>query len=391
MIKTLLFSTLYPSSARPIHGIFVETRLRELLKTGEVETKVVAPVPWFPFSGERWGEYGRLAATPHFEQRNGVDVHHPRYFLPPKIGMNIAPHTLALGALPTIEKLMRDGFDFDLIDAHYYYPDGVAATLLSKWLSKPFVVTARGSDINQIARYGIPKTLIRWSAHRAAASIAVSRALSDAMAELGIAREKLSVFRNGVDLEKFYPVSKTEARKKLDWPDDPTLISVGNLVENKGHHIAMESLTLLPGYRLAIIGDGPERLRLQLLGQRLGVSNRVIFIGRVAQRNLSAYYSAADVLILASSREGWPNVLLEAMACGTPVIASNVGGVPEIITRPVAGRMMAALTPHALVDACNDLFAKYPDSTSVRSYAEEFGWDATTRAQLDLFKEILHA
>ena len=89
MIRTLLFSTLYPSSVRPIHGIFVETRLRELLKSGEVETRVVAPVPWFPLSGERFGEYGKFAATPRFECRNGVEVHHPRYFLPPKIVAHI--------------------------------------------------------------------------------------------------------------------------------------------------------------------------------------------------------------------------------------------------------------------------------------------------------------
>ena len=391
MIKTLLFSTLYPSSARPIHGIFVETRLRELLKSGEVETKVVAPVPWFPFSGERFGEYGRCAATPRFEHRNGVDVHHPRYFLPPKVGMNIAPYMQALGALPTIKKMIREGFNFELIDAHYYYPDGVAAALLSKWLNKPLVITARGSDINQIAKYKIPHKLMVWAADRAAASIAVSRALSDAMADLGMPRERLRVFRNGVDLERFYPVSKTEARKGLGWPDAPTLISVGNLVENKGHHIAIELLTRLPGHRLGIIGDGPERLKLQLLAQRLGVFHRVIFTGRIDQKDLPTYYSAADVLILASSREGWPNVLLEAMACGTPVVASNVGGVPEIITSPDAGRMVEDLTANALADACNDLFANCLDLEVVRSHAQGFGWDATTEAQLRLFKGIVNA
>ena len=131
-IRTLLFSTLYPSSARPIHGIFVETRLRELLKSGCVQTQVVAPVPWFPWSHERFGAYAKMAQTPLFEERNGVKVHHPRYFLPPKIGQSIAPYVLAAGALPTIHRLMRDGFDFDVIDAHFYYPDGVAASLIAK-------------------------------------------------------------------------------------------------------------------------------------------------------------------------------------------------------------------------------------------------------------------
>ncbi|MBP7203342.1 MAG: glycosyltransferase family 4 protein [Propionivibrio sp.] len=393
MIRTLLFSTLYPSSARPIHGIFVETRLRELLKSGEVETKVVAPVPWFPFSGERWGEYGRFAATPRFEQRNGVDVHHPRYFLPPKIGMNIAPHTLARSALPTIRKLMRDGFDFDLIDAHYYYPDGVAAGFLAKWLGKPFVVTARGTDLSQIPQFAYPRRLILDTAARAAASIGVCAALMDSIAELGADRQRLHVMRNGVDLERFQPVDRVEARRYLGLPiDRRILLSVGLLIERKGHHIAIEALKQLPeDVLLVIAGSGPERERLEGLAKDSGVAARVQFAGQVPNDQLKWWYSAADALLLCSSREGWANVLLESMACGTPAIATSIWGTPEVIQRREAGRLMATRTPQALVDASRDLFADYPDRTSVRKYAEGFGWDATTAAQLKLFKEVTHA
>lgn len=393
MIRTLLFSTLYPSSARPIHGIFVETRLRELLKSGEVETKVVAPVPWFPFSGERWGEYGRFAATPRFEQRNGVDVHHPRYFLPPKIGMNIAPHTLARSALPTIRKLMRDGFDFDLIDAHYYYPDGVAAGFLAKWLGKPFVVTARGTDLSQIPQFAYPRRLILDTAARAAASIGVCAALMDSIAELGADRQRLHVMRNGVDLERFQPVDRVEARRYLGLPiDRRILLSVGLLIERKGHHIAIEALKQLPeDVLLVIAGSGPERERLEGLAKDSGVAARVQFAGQVPNDQLKWWYSAADALLLCSSREGWANVLLESMACGTPAIATSIWGTPEVIQRREAGRLIATRTPHALVDASRDLFADYPDRTSVRKYAEGFGWDATTAAQLKLFKEVTHA
>lgn len=393
MIRTLLFSTLYPSSTRPIHGIFVETRLRELLKTGEVGTQVVAPVPWFPFSGERWGEYGRFAATPRFEQRNGVDVHHPRYFLPPKIGMNIAPHMLARGALPTIEKLMRDGFDFDLIDAHYYYPDGVAAGFLAKWLGKPFVVTARGTDLSQIPQFAYPRRLILDTAARAAASIGVCAALMDSLAEIGADRQRLHVMRNGVDLERFQPVDRIEARRYLGLPDERRiLLSVGLLIERKGHHIAIEALKQLPeDVLLVIAGSGPERERLENLARECGVSARVQFAGQVPNDRLKGWYSAADALLLCSSREGWANVLLESMACGTPAIATNIWGTPEVIQRREAGRLMAARTPQALVDACRDLFDDYPERTSVRKYAEGFGWDATTAAQLKLFREVANA
>jgi teichuronic acid biosynthesis glycosyltransferase TuaC len=141
-IRTLLFSTLYPSSARPVHGIFVETRLRELLSGGRVQTKVVAPVPWFPSTDPRWGDYARMAATPPRETRNGIDVLHPRYPVIPKLGMTLSPFLLAAASLGPIRALMREGFDFDVIDAHYYYPDGVAAAWLAKRLDRPFTVTA---------------------------------------------------------------------------------------------------------------------------------------------------------------------------------------------------------------------------------------------------------
>lgn len=200
MKKVLLFSSLYPSSVRPIHGIFVETRLRELLKTGQVEAKVVAPVPWFPFKDQRFGEYAQFAATPRVEQRNGVEVHHPRYLLLPTVGMNLAPYAMAMGALPTIRRLQRQGFDFDLIYAHYYYPDGAAAALLARWIDKPFVVTARGTDLNLIPQYPFPRKLILETAAQARASIGVCQALMDTLGELGADRAKLHTLRNGVDL-----------------------------------------------------------------------------------------------------------------------------------------------------------------------------------------------
>ena len=392
MLRTLLFSTLYPSSARPIHGIFVETRLRELLRSGEVDTRVVAPVPWFPFKGERFGEYGRLAATPRFERRNGVDVHHPRYFLPPKVGMNIAPYTLALGALPTVRKLIREGFDFDLIDAHYYYPDGVAAGLIARKLGKPFVVTARGTDVNLIPQFAFPRKKILQTAAAAHASIGVSKALADRLAELGAVREKLKVFRNGIDLERFSPEEKSTARKRLGLPDGRILLSVGNLLELKGHHIAIEALPLLPSETtLVIIGSGPERQKLQGLASRCGMNDRVVFAGQIDNSELKWWYSAADALVLCSRREGWPNVLLEAMACGTPVVATTVGGVPEIVTEHVAGRLMNQRSPQCLCAMLMELFAGCPERSAVRKHAEAFGWEATTELQLKLFREIAQA
>ena len=183
-IRLLTFSTLYPSSVRPGHGIFVETRLRELVASGQVVSKVVAPVPWF-FSGHPvFGRYARMAQTPRRELRHGLDVQHPRYALPPRVGMNMAPFLLAWGARPAVQQLLNEGYDFDVMDAHYYYPDGVAAALLARHFKKPLTITARGSDINLLARYRLPRTLMRWAAQQAQASIGVSAALTQAMAQL---------------------------------------------------------------------------------------------------------------------------------------------------------------------------------------------------------------
>lgn len=387
-IRTLLFSTLFPSAARPVHGIFVETRLRELLKSGEVETKVIAPVPWFPFKSQRFGEYGLFASTPKRETRNSIEIYHPRYFLPPKVGMNIAPFSLARAALPIVSRLLKSGFDFDLIDAHYFYPDGVAAGLIAKKIGKPFVVTARGSDLNFIAEYENPKKLILETAARARASIGVCKALTDRLRDLGAEEHKLHVLRNGVDLQRFHPLGRDVARKYLKLPEQRIIVSVGRLVPLKGHEIAIEALAKLSNCYLYIIGDGPLKTSLENLAVTLNVENRLKFVGKVANEQLKWWYSAADVLALSSSHEGWANVLLESMACGTPVVASAIPGTMEVLQSERVGRFMLQRTPDAFIDAINSLFDAPPDPGVVRAYAEGFDWEATTRGQLEIFRSV---
>src|SRR5687767_2430741 len=206
-MKLLTFSTLYPSAARPIHGIFVETRLRHLLASGGVEAKVVAPVPWFPWPHRRFGQYGRYAATPSEELRNDIEVFHPRYPLIPKLGMSAAPLLLAHAVKPLLRRVLNR-YHYDAIDAHYLYPDGVAAVMLGRWLGKPVVLTARGSDVTLLPRYRLPRAMVRWAARNAAALITVSRALKEDLVRLGISADRITVLRNGVDLQRFRPVDR---------------------------------------------------------------------------------------------------------------------------------------------------------------------------------------
>lgn len=391
-IRTLLFSTLYPSSARPLHGIFVETRLRELLKTGGVETRVVAPVPWFPSTNPRWGDYARMARTPPREVHHGIDVLHPRYPLLPKIGMTIAPFALAMGSIGSIRQLIAEGFEFDVIDAHYYYPDGVAAALLARWLDRPLTITARGTDLNLIPRHALPRCMIRWAASQADASIGVCSALMDVLRGWGIADDCLHVMRNGVDLQRFRPLDPTESRRSLGIEGGPVLLSVGHLIERKGHHLVIEAMPQVlhrhPQTQLLIVGEGQERLRLESRVRDLGLHEHVKLVGAVPNAELARWYSAADLLVLASSREGWANVLLEAMACGTPVVATRIWGTPEVVAGPEAGCLVDERTADAFGHAVLRQVATPHDRALVRGYAEGFSWDDTSHRQIDLFARL---
>ncbi len=389
-MRILTFSTLYPHAARPNHGIFVETRLRHLLASGKVESKVVAPVPWFPSSNPRFGEYAVFAKAPREERRHGIDIIHPRYLTVPKLGMSVAPLLLAAGVYSAVKNIIRNGYDFEIIDAHYFYPDGVAAILLGRHFGKPVVITARGTDVNLIPRYRLPRAMIRWAARHAAGIITVARALKDDLVGVGVSAGRIEVLRNGVDLQLFRPIEREAGRRNLGI-SRTTLLSVGHLIPRKGHDLVIQGLRWLPELDLIVIGDGPEREALGALARESGAADRVRFVGSLAQEELRNYFGAADALVLASSREGWANVLLESMACGTPVVASNIGGTPEVVSAPEAGVLMAERTPEAVAEAVRRLFARYPDRGATRRYAEKFSWEETTRGQLQLFERVVTA
>jgi glycosyltransferase involved in cell wall biosynthesis len=385
----LTFTTLYPNGAMPRHGVFVENRLRHLLASGAATAQVIAPVPWFPFISPRFGEYAAYAKAPRRELRHNIDVDHPRYPLLPKIGMTLSPLLLALAMRPVIRRLLQRGEQFDVIDAHYFYPDGVAAILLGRWFNKPVVITARGTDLNLIPQYLLPRKLIQWAAARAAGMITVCQALKDVLVELGVPEERVTVLRNGVDLQQFQPPADRAVLRERLKIQGTTLLSVGHLIERKGHDLVIAALEYLPNTRLLIAGDGPEDVSLRALACAHGVAARVTFLGAIKHDQLRDYYGAVDILVLASSREGWANVLLEAMACGTPVVASNVWGTPEVVAVPEAGVLMRERTPTGLADGVRYLLAHAPDRAATRRYAEKFSWEATTLGQLELFARIL--
>lgn len=389
-LNILTFSSLYPSNAQPQHGVFVENRLRRIRMLEGVEARVVAPVPWFPLAGKRFGRYGAFSEIAPGESRYGIPIDHPRYPVIPKIGMSIAPWLMFQATKDLMTDLRDDAIGFDLIDAHYFYPDGVAASMLGRALGRPVVISARGTDVNLIPEFTSPRRQILQAAETARAIIAVSEALKRRMVDIGIAADKITVLRNGVDAEQFAPVDRDRVRKELGITR-PTMVAVGNVLESKGQDIAIQALVQLKDMDLFIVGAGPDETKFASLAKSIGVSERVRFVGRVPHDELPRYFSAADVSVLASMREGWPNVLLESLACGTPVVASNVGAVPEIITSPLVGRIMAERTPVALANAIRDLRSQDTDRGKIRIHAEGFGWEETARAQAALYVDVAGA
>ncbi len=390
VLRLLTFSTLYPNAAQPTHGVFVENRLRHLLATGAVSSTVLAPVAWYPRHMPGPSSWTRRAGVPAAEQRHGLTVYHPRYPAIPRLGMSAAPALLYATAARAVRRLRAEGMAIDAIDAHYVYPDGVAAVRLARDLGVPVVVTARGSDVTRLPDYALPRRMIHWTARHADALIAVSSALAKRLVELGADPAKVTVLRNGVDLVQFRPPADRDAARVALGLSGPTLLSVWHLIPRKGHDRVIAALPHLPQVaQLLVAGEGPERTALTALAARLGVTARVRFLGAVAHAELAAIYGAADALVLASSREGWANVILESAACGTPVVASPIPGNDEVVSAPACGMLAPANTPEGLATAVKALFADPPARAATRAFAERFSWDATSAGQIAVFRRVL--
>ncbi len=375
-MKILTFSSLYPNNVDPAYGVFVERRLCELTKKSAIESTVIAPVPWFPFQSKLFGKYAKMAAIEKTSTRYDIPVFYPRYLNIPKIGMRLAPWLMASAAVPFARKIMRTSGPWTLVDAHYFYPDGVAASILARKLNIPYIITARGSDINVLAEFRRPRKLILRAAEHACAIVAVSRALATKMIDLGIDAGKIHVCRNGVDLEFFCPGSKVRAREELRMTGT-VFLSAGSLVPEKGHEIVIRFVAELANANLVVAGDGPDLRRLKSIVQELRIDDRVTFVGKVDAISLRRYYRAADAFVLMSEREGMPNVLLESIACGTPVLASDVGGIPEILTSDAAGCLVTERSAAGLRHSWESFSRRGIDKQQVRQCAEKFSWQET--------------
>lgn len=377
-LKILVLSTLYPNAVRRRHGIFIEHRVAHLAAAAGDEVRVVAPVPWFPSANPRYGAWAEHARAPASADRRGLAIVHPRYPAIPKVGMTVAPLLMAAALARPIAAIRRD-FDFDVIDSYYLYPDGVAAALLGKWFDRPVVMSALGTDVSLIPQARLPRAMILKAVESAAAVTTVCGALRDGLIELGADAGKLTVVEHGVDLDLFRPPADRAALRASMGLDAPTLLSVGHLIDRKGHDFAIRAVARLPGVRLMIAGDGPREASLRALARAQGVEDRVRFLGHVDQHRLPDLYGAADATLSCSDREGIANVLLESLACGTPLVATPVWGTPEVVRVPEAGLLAAERSDAAIAEGAARLLANLPDRAATRRFGERYDWAETGR------------
>jgi teichuronic acid biosynthesis glycosyltransferase TuaC len=363
-MKVLVFTTVYPSPAQPTHGVFVRERVRQLAERADV--RVVAPVPW------------------HRTGKGGVThrgVWHPRFFYIPGLFKCLDGVFLFLSALATVRRLQRE-FDFDVIDAHFTFPDGFAAILLARWFKRPVTITVRGTLI-PLCRYRLRRIAMGWTLRRADRVIAVAHLLADRARAFGVPADRIAVIPNGVDLVRFAPASRAEARRALDVADDATLlVSVGHLSPRKGFQRVIATLPRLleryPRLQFTIVGgvgaerDNARELRRLIESERL--DDRVSMIGPQSPDRVALWLQACDLFVLASDYEGCPNVVWEALACGRPVVVTRVGEVDRMVTADAGLVIDDPEDLASLGDAIAAALERQWDVDVVRGVAEPHTW-----------------
>ena len=378
MRRVLSISTLYPNAVAPRFGTFVARSLEALAACGDWQVTVINPIGIPPVA---FGRYRALARAANGGNEGGVEIHRPRFTLIPRLGARINPSVIARSILPLARRLHAER-PFDLVDAQFFYPDGPAAAWIARELGLPLSIKARGSDITYWGSRDFAAEQMVDAASRAAGLLAVSQALARDMASLGMDPGKITVHYTGLDRERFRPLAHPGLRTRLnqtfgiDLPEtQPVLACVGGLIERKGQDLAIGALAQLPGAHLMLVGKGEDEPHLRDLAGDLGLAGRVHFLGSLDHDTLPLALSAADVMVLPTRNEGLANAWVEALACGTPLVTTDVGGARELVTGPDAGALVERTIP-AVVRGIRDVLARDLPRDQVARTVARFDWTA---------------
>ena len=392
--KILSLSSVYPNLSEPGAGLFIRARLEHMAAAADV--KVVAPILCLDDVGRNGNKTNR-ARVPRYCQSGPLEVYHPRWLYVPGTGV-LTALLLALELIWPVWRL-RKRFPFQLLDAHFGFPEGIAAALLAGVLRLPFMVTLRGSELLH-ARYRWRRMGMRWALRRASRVLTVSEQLRIFALELGVDPGRVKTIPNGIDRARFHPREQEVSRARYGLPTaTPIILAAGHLIELKGHHHLIRAMKqLLAGgshVLLLIAGGVPGRgvssyeAELRALTAELRLQEAVRFLGPVSPDTLAELMSAADVFCLASSREGWPNVVNEALGCGTPVVATHVGAIPELIPSARYGFVVPVGDPAALAGAVKLALATPWDRRAIAAWGQTRGWEEVAEEVLEQVQQIL--
>jgi len=396
-VKVLIYTNLYPSTVEPTRGIFNKLAFTPLARLDEV--RVIAPtIAWARWSQSPWSRASSRAVRPQGtwqlrEVVDGVDVLYPSYWSIPTVR---ALHAggMHLSMRPWVKEIRRD-FPFDVILAAWAYPDGVAAAALARELDVPLVTVVLGSDVTELPDVRGLGPQIRWGLRRAQRVLAVSRSLADRVVELGVSRERVVVQHNGVDGARFKIRDRDEARRAVGVAHDrPVIGYIGNIRHVKGTDVLIDAMDHLvkkmgdTSTELWVVGAGEIEAQVKRQVADRGLGERVRFCGLQRHEDIPTWMSALDVFCLASRREGCPNVILEALASGKPVVASRVGGVPELL-REANGILVPPEDPPVLARALKEALGRTWDPEAQRASVESLSWDAVGRTYHTMLGEVV--
>jgi teichuronic acid biosynthesis glycosyltransferase TuaC len=386
----------FPTVVNPAAGTFVLEQACALRSLG-IEIIPVAPTPWPPpFLGfiPNVRKYRLMPACTNIRQ---FSVEHPRILLLPRSTLfSCLGFFYFLGSRKVISKVVREQ-RIDLIHAHTIMPDGFAAIMFSRKFKVPVVCTVHGSDVNLYPdRSPATRWATKWALARVGRLMAVSEHLKANIFRL-VGHRQVEVVPNGADSDVFNSVSKDQARAKLGLPSQQEiLVFVGRLAEVKQIPVLLEAMQRLsrPNMHLYLVGDGELKGQLMALAQQLGVAERCSFVGSRSHEEIPLWFSAADCFVLCSRMEGSPTVLPEAMMCGVPIVATAVGGIPEVIKHRETGLLVPTGDCLTLAEAINLVMTDKTLAAGVARRATalalaRFTWKANAEKTAAVYRDAL--
>lgn len=332
-MKVLMLTDIFPSIENPSSGIFIHELVRKLDRLCEVD--IIHPKSWHPLSGN----HDRVKLEKNREQ-NGLprcNILRPKLFIPPRGDrLILRGMSFFVSMIPYLMKKRQES-KYDLVHAHMAVPAGFSGVLAGKFLKTPLLITCHGSDIHTYPNYRYLKLMVSYALDSAQQVVFVSKALLKSAKERGFSFERATVIHNGVDKARFGPEEKSRCRRRLGLEVEPKVILfIGNLLPVKGVtlllHAFADLIRIVSDIRLIIVGKGEQEGELKRQALGLGIANSVRFVGVVAHAEVPAWINACDVFCLPSINEGFPTVIPEVLSCGRPIVASRVGGIPEILT-----------------------------------------------------------